>query len=199
MERDDALKNLELIKNIIMETRREIGKSRPFLFWWGPLIIITSLIEQWFWLKIFKGWFPHLALWATFLIIGGLGSLIIDKRKTEEQGGSISSPLIKKIGLIFGASFVFIWFYVFLSLVLQVYNPIYIWAFATLLIGFALFVTGIILSEHGFIILSIISLPVVTLMVVYNLWQPIIFGIYLGGGYLIVACSFGSTATRGES
>jgi hypothetical protein len=198
MERNEALKNLELIKNVIMETRREIGKSRPFLYWWGPLILIASLLEQWFWLKMYHRWFPHLTLWGVFLIVGGLGSLIINRRQIKQRGGKFSATLTKKIGWIFGANFIFIWFYVFLSLELHVFKPNYIWAMATLLTGFSLFVTGIIIADRGFITLSIISLPVVVLMIRYTLWQPTIFGIYLGGGYIALAFFLKDTMTKGD-
>lgn len=199
MERNEAIKNLELIKNIIMETRREIGKSRPYLYWWGPLITIASLIEQWFWLQKYHGWSPHLTLWGTFLIIGGLGSMIIDHRKAEQKGGKISNPLTKKVNWISRATFVFIWFCVFLSLVLHVFDPDYIWAMATLLNGFSLFVTGIILSDRGLIILSIAGFPVVVLMILYTLWQPTIFGVYLGGGYITIAFFLRDTIKQGDN
>lgn len=199
MERNEALKNLELITKIVMQTRREVGKYRPFLYWWGPLIIIASLIEQWFWLKMYHDWFPHLTLWGIFLITGGIGSLMISRRQIKERGGEISNTLIKKIGWIFEANFVFIWFCVFLSLVLHVFDSDYIWAMATLLNGFALFITGIILSDRGFITLSITSFPVVVLMILYTIWQPTIFGIYLGGGYITIAYFLRDTIKQGNN
>jgi hypothetical protein len=199
MERDEAIKNLELIKNVVMETRREIGKSRPYLFWWGPLIIIASLIEQWFWLQKCQGWPPHLLLWGAFLIIGSLGSLYIDHRKVEQRGGKISNPLVKRVNWINSANFIFIWFCVFLSLVLHVFGSDYIWAMATLINGYALFVNGIILSDRGYIILSVVSFPVVILMVLYTIWQPAIFGIYLGGGYITLAFLLRDAITRGDN
>lgn len=198
MERNEAIKNLELIKNVVMETRREIGKSRPYLFWWGPLIIIASLIEQWFWLQKYHGWPPHLLLWGAFLIIGGLGSLFIDHRKAEQRGGKFSNPLLKRVNWINRANFVFIWFCVLLSLVLHVFDSDYIWAMATLINGFALFVSGVILSDRGYIILSVVSFPVVILMVLYTIWQPAIFGIYLGGGYITLAFLLKDTITQGD-
>ncbi len=199
MEHNEALKNLELMKNILMETRREVGKYSPFLYWWGPLVIIASLFEQWFWLKMYHGWLPHLILWGTFWIVGGLGSRFISSSQTKERGGKITNTLTKKIGWILMTNIVFIWFCVFISLVLHVFDPDYIWAFSTLLNGFLLFIIGLILSDRGFIILSIVSFPVVVLMIVYTLWQPTIFGIHIGGGFLTIAFFLRDTISQGDS
>lgn len=186
MDRDSALESLRTIRSVIDQTRREVGKDGPYLAWAGGLLIPACLVEQWFWLRQVPGALPHLAVWGCYFAFVLLGALVISRRLGHGREGRIADGLGRRLYAIWAANWVAIAFVVYLALGPKLFKPIHIWALATLLDTLGVFVTGVLLSSRGFIILSVLGLPTVLLMVMHPMWQPMLFGLYIGGGYTLI-------------
>jgi len=186
MDRDSALSSLETINTVINRTRRELSSDWPYLIWTGGLLILACLVEQWLWLRKVPHALPHLMVWGVFCLLVALGSLAIGRYMERHRGGRIADGLGRKIYAIWGAITAVVLFLVYLALGPKLFNPIHIWALATLLDTLGLFITGILSSSRGFILLSLLGLPVVLFMVGHPLWQPALFGLYIGGGQALI-------------
>lgn len=198
MDRDSALSSLETIRTVIDRTRREVSNDWPNLVWSGGLLISAGLVEQWLWLRQVPGVLPHLAVWGGYALLVVLGSLVIARRLERRRGGRIAGGLGRKIYTIWGAVTVAICFLIYLALGPKLLNPIHIWALAALLDALGVFITGILMSSREFLLLSILGLPTVLLMVLQPLWQPAIFGFYIGGGFALIGL-FSAVKWRGEA
>jgi hypothetical protein len=183
MNKDDALKSLEVIREVILQTRREVSQSGPYLVWWGSLVLVTSMVQQWFSLIPVTNWLVYAALWGVFNAIGWSGTAVMSYRYHQRQTERFTSSFGKNIALIWIGIVVAISMVVLLSF-LKVFSPMYIWSLQTLLVAVGLFTTGIIISDEACIALSILTLPVVTLMVLFPVWQYAMYALIFGGGLL---------------
>lgn len=185
MEREDALKRLELIQTMVEQTRREVDRSGPFLVLWGALVLVASIIQHGLAISDVHHWIPYVTLWTTFDVVGIVGSIIIGLRLKRTAKGRIVHSVVRKIGGIWGSIFASILLMVALS-VADRFPSEYIWPLATLFSGIGLMATGLFTEERIWIVQSILCLPLVALMFFYPIWQFLMFGLFFGISYIMI-------------
>lgn len=197
MEREEALKSLETIKNVIEETRIAMSVSGHYWVLWGILVMLGCAVEQIIW--PWHHWAPHLILWGSQMLLGVVGTVILLREGRKHRVERPFGGLTRKLGAIWASIFVFIWFMTYLSVGLKLFASIHIWAMSTLVDALGLFITGVLLSSRSFIILSLLGLPVVIFMVLNPFWQASAFGIYIGGGSAVIGWLFSRPQHKGET
>lgn len=184
MEREEALKSLEVIRTMVEQTRKEVDRSGPFLILWGVLIFIACIIQHGLVITGVRNDAPYIMLWVVNNTIGVVGSIIIGYR-LRKSSGKIVDSVARKIGGI--------WAIIVASIVLLAvlsgfghFPPRYVWAVATLFSGVGLVATGAFTEERIWIVLGILCLPMVALMLIYPLTQFLMFGVFFGVSYITV-------------
>ena len=101
MEKEDALKQIEIIKAVVAENKKIIPRSSPYLILWGIISIVGFGLEPY--LKNWSGLF-----WVLAGIGGGFLSGLIGRRE-ELVTGKYTSLVGRQIALIFLSMFVCGW------------------------------------------------------------------------------------------
>ena len=184
VEREQAIKDVGLIKGVLEKTNIYFSNQAPYYVLWGLLVLAASSVQQLFYLKEPVYW-AYPLLWILFAVTGGTGSYLIGKiDKTA------ANPAATYLGWNFGwlwvSGFLAIAIVVLLSISLSIYDVQYIMVFIILIIGLVLVSTGLFLHRPA-LYLGLLCLPVSIAMVYYPAWQPAIFGLIIGGGYLVIA------------
>ncbi|HOL18190.1 MAG TPA: hypothetical protein PLY40_07910, partial [Bacillota bacterium] len=184
MEREQALKDVAVIKSVFEKTNIYFSNQAPYFILWGSLILAASLVQQLFFLAEPAPW-AYPLLWIIFVLIGAAGSIIIGKadKVTLPQATNYYSWIF---GLLWGSGSLAMAIIVCLSLVLSIYEAKFIMVFIIIITGLVLVATGLFLHRPA-LYLGVLCFPVSIVMVYFPDWQPSIFGLVTGGGFLVIA------------
>lgn len=198
MEREDALKSLGIIQDMVKQTRKEVDRSGPFLILWGFLVFVACIVQHWLVISGVRHDAPYITLWLVNNSIGALGSIIIGIRMQRSSPGRIVNSLGKKIGGIWAITVGSIISLGVLS-GFKLFPPQHVWALATLFSGVGLVATGLFTEQRVWIVLGILCIPMVVLMFIYPMAQFLMFGMFFGVSYMTVGIQSNRSRKRDEA
>lgn len=179
MERDSqqALRDIEYIKQFMTRNRRKLVSAPPYLFIWGCYMMIGFLGMQ-FDLERWPIWF-----WSCGSVVGSVLTAIVGKRQSRQSAISDGGAYGWMFWLPFAAVLVSGGFMMMMEIVQMQYASI-LWL---MLIGIAYVSMGALLGK-GPVILGIwfIVLAMVTRMLFLE-YQFLIFGLLGGGSFVATA------------
>lgn len=170
-----ALQDIEFIKQFITRNQEKLDQSPPYLFIWGMYMVLGFLGMQ-FSLKLWPMWF-----WPCGAVIGGVFSAIIGMKQSRRTGVREGGAYGWMFWLPFAMVFVIGFFMMAADIVRMEFASI-LWL---MLIGLSYVCLGMLLGK-GPIILGIWFIALGTLTRMFFLeYQFMIFGL-LGGGSIVV-------------
>ena len=151
----ETTSSLEIIGQMIQESKRSLYKNSFYFILWGILISLTGIVEYFFRSNP-NAWL----VWPLIGIIGGIVSGIYDKKESEDKLNTSGDRIMNYTWTGFGICLVFVIFYAILHG--QNSHPLIllIAAFATFISGgvskFKPFVYGSILLFAGAIVCTLL-------------------------------------------
>ena len=184
-EKEQAIEDVKMIRKVLEKANAYNSTNYPYYIMWGMLFILASAIQQ---NAYFAGatldWI-YPVIWIAFLLLGFTGSFFLAGKIEKNIPRQVSVYIGKTTGLLWGTGGLAIALVVQLSLFWGVYSAQYILVFITLIIGLTLVSFGVLLHKPA-AYLGFLCFPVSVIMIYYPIWQPLILGMLIGGGYFVI-------------
>lgn len=175
----DPQKSLEVIEEMILQTRTNIQENGSLYLIWGYAIAIIALIHaavQWF------TDFPyHYVVWWLTIIPGIIYSILMRRRSSGQQ---VSSYITKTMKWLWFSVFAFLLFSLVLGAVAFNYRIVY--PFVIMIIGFGSIVSGGILSYRPLLVGGLVGFSIGVLSAFFsNQIQLILLAAAITSAYTI--------------
>jgi len=184
MDKEEILRDVEIIKEVFQKTNIYFSNYYPWYMLWGALIVLATSVHQYFLLSEISTLRISL-IWIIFAVVGAAGSAIIGKLIGKKENKRDFTSMGRIQLLLWGATTLAIILTVLLSVVWGVYGEEYIVVFILLITGVTLVSFGVFLYKPS-LYLGFLCFPVAIAMLYFPVWQPVLFGMLIGGGYFVI-------------
>ena len=172
----DTLKSIQIIENMINETKKSIHRKSHYFILWGSLMALSGIVES-----IFINSKISWVVWPIAGILGGILSMIWDKKENKDIG---LFTAVDRISNYTWGAFVFTLLFVIAFSIFNRLNP---HALVLMVAGSATFISGGIMKFkpfiYGGIVLEIGAL--ICAFLLPNALHGYCFSISIALGYII--------------
>jgi len=158
--------SINVIKEMIDNSRQNIKDQSPFYLWWGSLVFIAAVVEYILFVLLESP--DHWWVWPITTILGGVGSGIIGWR--QEKRAKVKTFIDRAMSYVWGG-----WIMIFLITIVWAAVSGINWAqIFTIIIAFygvGTFISGGILRFKPLMIGGLVSLVLAIFCIVLNLDQ----------------------------
>ncbi len=186
MDEKTALEEIQFIRKVIEDTKRNVMyNGRDYIFW-GILVIFGMMATYLFHLN--QIYFNYIWIWVVLIPIGWIYSFINRKSIKEQHPSTYAGKLLGTVWLAAGIAMTIIGF---IGPVLGAIKPMAISPIACIITGSAYFISGIIVEEKwirnlsfgwwigGIVLLRVVSAESFLIMAVLMLFFQTIPGILI--------------------
>lgn len=186
MDEKTALEEIQFIRKVIEDTKRNVMYNGSDYIFWGILIIVGMLSMYLF--HINQIYFNYIWIWAVLISVGWIYSLINRKSIKERHPSTYAGKLIGSVWFAAGIAMTIIGF---IGPVLEAINPMAISPIACIITGSAYFISGVIVEVKwirnlsfgwwigGIVLLKVISMESFLIMAFLMLFFQTIPGIIM--------------------
>ncbi|HVO73283.1 MAG TPA: hypothetical protein VMT35_04615 [Ignavibacteriaceae bacterium] len=145
MDEKTALEELQFIRKVIEDTKRNIFyNGRDYIFW-GILVIVGML--GMYVLHLSRIYFNYVWIWAGLISIGWIFSIVARNKSIEKQPSTYAGKILGVVWLSAGIAMTTIGF---AGPAFRIISPMAISPILSIIIGSAYFVSGVVIEEKWF-------------------------------------------------